>query len=191
MSDNPVPTSTLDHVLTSQLAVAWAGEAGENRRLGWWRTDLVSEFGGEDLFRRLLPGTWRWAVLQGAREAARRRDAAGRAQDHDADRLISLFRLGSAIDERLDERLQDLKRSGQEPRDALPGLRELLMQQWQRGTFESWVRAHGEVDAAPVPAGRRLKGDVPNSLERATDELVAALHPLGLEYPLPHYRKAA
>jgi hypothetical protein len=191
MSTHPTPAATLDRILTAQLAVAWAGEAGEDRRLGWWRTDLVSEFGGEDLFRRLLPGTWRWAVLQGAREAARRRDAAGRAQEHDADRLLSLFRLGEAIDERLDERLRDLKRSGQSPTDALPGLREVVTETWDRAAFERWVRAHGNAEAAIMPAGRRLKGDVPASLELRIEKLVAALDPVGPEYPLPHFRVAA
>jgi hypothetical protein len=71
----PASAATLDMILTAQLAVAWAGEAGDPPRLKWWRTDLASEFGGEDLFKRLLPHTWRWAVLEGAREAARRRDA--------------------------------------------------------------------------------------------------------------------
>ena len=77
----PIPMSDIDMALTSQLVVAWAGETGEEPRLGWWRSDLVSEFGGEDLFRRLLPGTWRWAALQGAREAARRTDAELRSHD--------------------------------------------------------------------------------------------------------------
>jgi hypothetical protein len=63
----PVPMSDIDMALTSQLVVAWAGETGEESRLGWWRSDLASEYGGEDLFRRLLPSTWRWAALQGAR----------------------------------------------------------------------------------------------------------------------------
>ncbi len=75
---SPIPSSELDRVLTAQLALAWAGESGEEPRLRWWRSDLASEFGGEDLFQRLLPHTWRWAVLQGAREAARRRDAEAR-----------------------------------------------------------------------------------------------------------------
>lgn len=64
-----VPVAELDHALTAQIIIAWAGEKGEDPRLGWWRCDLVSEFGGEDLFKRLLPNTWDWAVLQGAREA--------------------------------------------------------------------------------------------------------------------------
>jgi hypothetical protein len=42
----PLPLSDLDAALTAQFAVAWAGETGEEPRLGWWRTDLVSEFGG-------------------------------------------------------------------------------------------------------------------------------------------------
>ena len=43
--------SEIDLILTAQLAVAWAGEKGEDRRLGWWQTDLVSESGGNDLFK--------------------------------------------------------------------------------------------------------------------------------------------
>src|SRR3954463_4150117 len=103
----PIPTSDLDRILTAQLVVAWAGEGGEDKRLGWWRSDLVSEFGGKDLFRRLLPHTWPWAVLQAVREAARRKDAEFRRQDHNPDRILSLFSLGFELDERLEERLQD------------------------------------------------------------------------------------
>jgi hypothetical protein len=44
----PIPMSDIDAALTSQLVVAWAGETGEERRLGWWRSDLVSEYGGDD-----------------------------------------------------------------------------------------------------------------------------------------------
>ena len=89
-----IPRSELDGILVAQLAIAWAGESGEEPRLGWWRSDLTSEFGGEDLLQRLLPRTWRWATLQGAREAARRRDAEARGKDHAPDSLLSLFRLG-------------------------------------------------------------------------------------------------
>jgi hypothetical protein len=65
-SKAPAPlTSELDLLLTAQIAVAWAGEGhvGEEPRLGWWRSDLTSEFGGRDLFERLLPRTHCWAVL--------------------------------------------------------------------------------------------------------------------------------
>ena len=186
----PIPNSTLDQILTAQLIVAWAGESGEEPRLKWWRTDLVSEFGGEDLFQRLLPHTWRWAVLQGAREAARRHDAAMRSKAHDPDQLITLFRFGFAIDERLDERFQDLKTAGREPNKALPNLGEIIGADWNREAFASWIQAHRAANAVAAPAGRRLKGAMPDSLELATEHLVAALAPLADAYPLPHYRKA-
>ena len=53
----PIPMSEIDRLLTVQIAVAWAGESGEKPRLRWWKSDLVSEFGGQDLFKRLLPHT--------------------------------------------------------------------------------------------------------------------------------------
>jgi hypothetical protein len=113
-----IPARRLDDVLTLQLAVAWAGESGEAPRLGWWRTDLVSEFGGEDLFRRLLPHTWRWAVFEAVREAARRVDARSRSRDHDPDGLLSLFHLGFDADEQLEQRLADLKRGSAPPKEV-------------------------------------------------------------------------
>lgn len=186
-----IPTSTLDHVLTAQLAVAWAGESGEDPRLGWWRTDLASRYGGEDLFRRLLPASWRWAVLQGAREAARRADAQRRSREHDADRLLSLFHLGVEVDTRLDKRLLDLKRSGKAPTDALPGLREVVVEAWSPTGFADWLGSRDPVDTEVAPAGRRLRGEVPGALDRVADKLLAGLVPLGPEYPLPHFRRPA
>ena len=184
----PIPTSTLDRVLAAQLIVAWAGESGEEPRLKWWRTDLNSEFGGEDLFQRLLPNTWRWAVLQAAREAARRHDAALRLKAHDPDGLVTLFRFGFAIDERLDERLQDLKGAGTEPASALPALADFVGADWDRDAFVAWAQVHRGPDAVAAPAGRRLRGSAPDSLELLAEHLVSALAPLADAYPLPHYR---
>jgi hypothetical protein len=186
-----LPITELDDVLSVQLALAWAGESGEEPRLRWWRSDLTSEFGGQDLFQRMLPRTWRWATLQGAREAARRRDAEERAKDHDPDRIVSLYRLGFEVDERLDERLQDLKASAKEPLKALPGLGAVLSERWRPERFASWLRAHGEVDFVKTPIGRRLRGEPPESLTELVQKLIAALAPLGNEYPLPHYRRKA
>lgn len=185
----PIPMSDLDLALSAQLVVAWAGETGEEQRLGWWRSDLISEFGGEDLFRRLLPSTWRWAVLQGAREAARRRDAELRRQDHDPDRIISLYSFGFELDERLDERFQDLKRSGRDPLDALAGLAP-LRDGWSRPRFFEWVDGHGDAKASPTPIGRRIEGAAPSALEPLVRKLVAALAPAAESYPLPHFRRA-
>lgn len=179
----------IDTALTAQLLVAWAGESGEDKRLGWWRSDLVSEFGGEDLFRRVLPRTWQWAVLQGAREAARLRDAELRGQDHDPDRILSLFSLGFEVDERIEERLQDLKRAGDPPGQALPGL-ALITPSWNPAAFLAWATSHGEPNTTATTIGRRLKGTPPPSLAQQVRELVAALAPTAEAYPLPHYRKA-
>jgi hypothetical protein len=186
----PIPMSDIDAVLTSQLVVAWAGEAGEDRRLGWWRSDLVSEYGGEDLFRRLLPRTWRWAVLQSAREAARRKDAEFRCQDHDPDRIVSLFSLGFELDERVEERLQDLKRSGRVPHEVLPGL-AFVSEGWSHDRFWDWVVGHGEAEAAASPIGRRLRGGPPSTLDQLVRKLIAGLAPAAEAYPLPHYRRAS
>lgn len=190
MTSSPIPPSTLDRVLVAQLAVAWAGEGGDEPRLAWWDTELMNEFGGEDLFRRLTPSTWRWAVLQGVRDTARRHDAASRAEAHDPDRLVSLFRLGFEVDERLDERLQDLKRSGRDPAHALPALHEVVRDIWDPEHFAAWVRGHGSADHVAAPAGRRLRGEPPQSLELLVGRLVGVLAPLGRSYPLPHYRIA-
>lgn len=182
-----IASSALDHALSAQIIVAWAGETGEERRLAWWKSDLISEFGGKDLFARLLPNTFDWAVLQGAREAARRHDATLRARDHEPDRLLSLYALGFELDERIDERLQELKRSGLPAPTALPQLVETIGEDWSRQGFERWVAAHGKAEFTAVPSGRRIKGSPPPALERLIDGLVAALSPLADEYPLPHF----
>ncbi len=189
----PAPSlPDVDFALAAQLTVAWAGEAGEDRRLGWWRSDLVSEFGGEDLFRRLLPNTFPWAILQGAREAARRRDAELRRQSDDPDRIVTLFALGFDLDERLDERLQALKRAGAPPHTALPGLADVsAITPWRPDTFRAWVASHGSADLTPSSLGRLLKGPPPSGLRPLVSALVAALAPVPDAYPLPHFRRPA
>ncbi len=195
------PISTLDRILTRQILVAWAGERGEEARLGWWRTDLISEFGGADLFKQILPTTWSWAILQAAREAAKRADAAARGQSHDPDQLITLFSLGFALDERLDERLLELKRAGRPPAEVLPGLKALLPedwtkpdsldQEWDAAAFTTWLAGHGEVQSVAEPVGRRLRGGAPEDAEQLTVSLIAALLPLADRYPMPYYRRSA
>lgn len=181
----------IDRLLTAQLIIAWAGEQGDadERRLGWWRTDLISEFGGQDLFERLLPQTWQWAMFQAVREAARRHDERLRSQDHNPDRLLTLFNLGFEIDERTEERLQQLKRSGNPPEACLPDLKSMLDGQWSVQAFSDWVTRHGKEDFTVVPAGRRLKGRVPESLDDAVSRLIAAHAPVDNGYPLPHFRR--
>ncbi len=188
-SRTQIPVSALDTVLTAQFAIAWAGEGGEDRRLAWWQTDLHSEFGGLDLYRRMLPHTAEWAVFQSLRETARRKDAELRGEAHDAEEIISLFSLGFDIDERLDDRLSDLKRKRVAPLKALPALNDAVSANWNREQFGEWLDGHGSIDFTNVPAGRRLKGKQPDSLELTVSNLLAGFKPLAESYPLPHYRK--
>ena len=113
----PITPSVQDAILVAQIAVGWAGEDG-----------------GEDLFKRLLPATWTWAVLQGVREAAARLDAELRSRSHDPDELITLFRFGCFIDERLDNRFQHHKRSGTAPAAALSGLTSVMAENWEHAS---------------------------------------------------------
>jgi hypothetical protein len=178
----------LDDLLKIQLGVAWAGEAkSDPPRLAWWRTGMVDEFGGVDLLRRLAPKTWQWAVLEAAREAARRVDDAARSHAEDADHLISLFRLGFELDERLDDRLRELKHRGAPPAEVFPDLGELTAK-WSQASFDRWLAQFGEASYANTATGRRLKGDMPADASGVATQLASALRPLGERYPLPHFR---
>jgi hypothetical protein len=185
----PLP-SEIDSLLTSQILVAWAGERGgdEERRLGWWRTDLVSEYGGRDFFKRLLPRTSEWAVLQSVRQAALRADIAAKKKVPDADALISLYGLSFEVDERLEERIQELKRSNKSPIESLPALRALMDSPWKQQSFMDWVEGHGKSDFTVTATGRRLKGTPPSSLDSITKSLVGALTPIAKDYPFPHIK---
>ena len=178
----------LDRILTLQLAIGWAGEGKTDPpRLGWWRTALNDEFGGEDLFKRLTPRTWRWAVLEAARAAARKVDAEARSQAADADQLVSLFRLGFELDEQIDDRLAELKRNGIDPAEALPELGKLVAS-WNVDSFKTWVKSLGVVEVSPSSIGRRLKGEPPDDPVATAQTLTAALVPLADRYPTPHFK---
>ena len=182
-----VDREALDQILTLQLLVAWAGEAdAAPPRLGWWRTAMADEFGGEDLFQRLMPHTFRWAVLEAARLAAKRVDARARERTADADQLVSLFRFGFALDEQLDDRLAELKRSGSTPLQALPGLKATGT--WEQAAFEAWLKDLPAADHTNSPTGRRLKGSIPEDPVLAARQLCSALRPLTDSYSAPHYR---
>ena len=192
-STPPAPsTGELDLLLTAQIAVAWAGEGhvGEEPRLGWWRSDLTSEFGGRDLFERLLPRTYRWASFQAVREAARRADPEQRERAHNPDGVTSLYRLGFDLDELAEERLLTLKRGDLPPEDALPNLRAVLTDTWDPAAFTAFLQSHGKADFKIEPLGRRLVGAQPPLLADLVHRLLAALAPLAPAYPLPHYRVA-
>jgi hypothetical protein len=71
----------------------------------------------------------------------------------------------------------------------LPGLAELLQHDWSLSDFTGWAQAHAKTDYTTAPVGRRIKAAPPSSPETMVSQLVAALLPLGDEYPLPHFRR--
>jgi hypothetical protein len=191
-SDEPevrlIDARALDEILSLQLLIAWAGEGKTDPpRLGWWRTSLVDEFGGEDLFARLMPRTWKWAVLEAARTAARITDAESRSHAADGDQLVSLFHFGFELDEQLDDRLAELKRSESEPTEALPRL-QIIRQPWSPDTFLAILGALGRVGTTASSLGRRLKGSIPVARDEAARLLAAAMVPPSDRYPAPHWK---
>lgn len=183
-----IDATVLDEILSLQLLLGWAGESQTDPpRLGWWRTSVVDEFGGEDLFARLVPRTWKWAVLEAARAAGRTIDAEARAHAADGDYLISLFHFGFTIDEQLDDRLAEHKRSEAEPSEALPRL-ALTRQPWNGDAFVQTLRDLATTSTVASSIGRRLKGAMPVSLVEAARQLAAAMAPLADRYPAPHWR---
>jgi len=180
--------AVLDEILSLQLLVAWAGEGQtEPKRLGWWRTSLADEFGGEDLFKRLTPRTWKWAVLEAARIAARFADAEARSHAADGDQLISLFHFGFELDEQLDDRLAELKRSERDPTEALP-LLAATKRPWNAEAFLGSLRDLGTATTAASSIGRRLKGSMPTSPVEVARQLAVAMVPPGDRYPAPHWK---
>ncbi len=173
----------LDQILSAQLLVAWAGEAGEG--LGWWDTDLASQDGGLDLFRQLLPKTWRWAGLRAAREAALRVDAERRARNADGEAVLTLFHFGPELDEALEERLLELQSQEVAPADLLPRLAPTA----EAFDREGFVHSLGEAGSTKTtPIGRLIRG-APPAPEACAATLTAALLPLSDAYPLPYYLK--
>ena len=149
---------------------------------------MSDEFAGEDLMRRLTPKTWCWAALETTRAAAVAVDAASRSRAEDADNLISLFRFGFELDERLGDRLLELKQAGPEPAEALPRLGQLISDGWSKDGFATWLRQLGKVSFTKTATGRRLVGSMPQDSVIAASHLAAALLPLDSLYPLPHFR---
>ena len=184
--------SSIDALLATQLTVAWAGEARcVPSRLGWWQTDLIDPAGGGDFFARLLPRTQAWASLEAVREAARRTDEQGRRGLAEPDLVRTLFFQGFDLDERVSERLAELKRAGVAQAAALR-LLVPLDATFSKDGFAEAMRGAGRRPAYEiVPGGRQLKGAFPDALELGAQALAAALVPFAERYPMPFYRVKA
>ena len=184
----------LDQILDLQLAVAWAGEQGERggggERLGWWPTDLTSEDGGVAFLRHLAPKTYVWAAFQAAREAARQVDRRRLAAPEALDERFTLFHLGAELDERLDERLVQLKREGDDL-GCLPQLAALREAPFSQDRFAEWVASFGAVEHDARADGRALRELSPRPSVALVRALVAALSPHVERYPAPYARRSA
>lgn len=185
-----LPASARDTILAWQLTIAWAGEGlCEPRRLNWWRTDLVDDNGGGDLFRRLLPKTHLWAGLEAVRQAAIQQDQQIRSGMAQPDGVQTLFFWGFDIDEQLSDRLREHKYSSTPPDHCLD-LPLALDQPFCPTALETALQIPGRtVQVKVVPDGRELLGEVPQSPELRARNLVAALLPLSPHYPMPFYRQ--
>lgn len=179
----------LDEILSVQLLLAWAGEApgGDHPRLGWWKTDLIDDEAGGDLWKRLLPRTHRWAGLDAARRAAYLTDERARRPAKSADSQFTLFHFGFETDEALAERLAHHVLEARSPVEVLP----LLSALGSRFDRPAMVKAlgGGEVDASfkVVAGGRQLKRIASEPLPARARRLALALlaDPVSPTYPLP------
>lgn len=180
-----LPPAHLDEILALQLAVAWAGEAGgEPARLGWWKSDLVDDLGGRDLFNRLVPRTAAWASLILVREAASRVDAAAREPSGLGDRALTLFHFGFSVDEHLGDRLAFHRQQLHEPAQVF-GESFFVGSAWSKGSFETLLASFGKPKSEPTPGGRLVAAPKAQGIELAR-LLAAALLPLAPKYPLPY-----
>ncbi len=178
-----IPRKTIDQILAWQFALAWAGESP---RLKWWRTDLVDEDGGGNFMQRLLPRTHRWAALEAVRRAAFLADLKARNATGHPDGLRSLYFWGFEVDEKLGERIRELKLSQAEPEAALSLPIDLRPSaRFDRAALESALQ---QPPYELRSTGRELPGPMPEDLAEACLRLAGAHLPFPQTYPAPFYR---
>lgn len=179
----------LDAVLMLQCLVGWTGEGlTDPPRLNWWSTQLLDEWGGEDLFKRLLPRTFEWALLEATRKVAIQADRRKRTSLAQPDRVCTLFFWGFGIDEKLEERLLLHKQNCSQPYDVLNFPLD-LKEEFEEKAFKEAIRSlDSEISFRIVPEGREIRGEIPESIAHAAKNLVFGLIPLTDKYPMPFYR---
>lgn len=179
----------LDEILAIQLLIAWAGETpgGGTSRLGWWKTDLIDDEAGGDLWKRLLPRTHRWAGLDAARRAAYLTDDRLRRPAKNADSHFTLFHFGFELDEALSERLAHHVLEAHAPAEVLPLLSQIGTK-FDRARLAKVLGATvADASFKVVAGGRQLKKVAQEGLpDRARRLAVAMLaEPVATAYPVP------
>jgi hypothetical protein len=103
--------------------------------------------------------------------------------------MRTIFFLGFELDERLGDRLQDLKGSSGAPSEILT----MPLPLTANFAPERLVTALGSGDStfSVVPGGRQMKEARPDAPDSVVRRLAAALVPLAPQYPLPFYKLEA
>ncbi len=183
-----VTPQELDEILSVQLLLAWAGETpgGDQPRLGWWKTDVIDEEAGGDLWKRLLPRTHRWAGLDAARRAAYLTDERLRRPAKNADHQHTLFHFGFEIDEALAERLAHHVLEARPPAEVLP-LLSAVTTQFDRAKLAKALGSDIDASFKVVAGGRHLKKVAGETLTLRARRLGLALlsAPMSPSYPVP------
>jgi hypothetical protein len=184
-----IASKELDVVLMLQLFISWAGEGlTEPPRLGWWSTQLLDEWGGENLFRRLFPRTFEWALLEAVRKVAIQADRQKRTNLAQPDEVRTIFFWGFGIDEKLEERLSFHRQNGSKPHDVLNFPLD-LKEEFDKKAFEQAIQTlNSKIQCKIVPEGREIKEAIPELITDAAKNLVSGLIPLVDKYPMPFYR---
>jgi hypothetical protein len=189
IAEQAIAPEELDVVLMLQLFIAWAGEGlTDPPRLGWWSTQLLDEWGGEDLFKRLLPRTFEWALLESLRKVAINVDRQKRTSLAQSDRIRTLFYWGFGIDEKLEERLSFHKQNGSKPQEVLNFPLD-LKEKFEQEAFEKAIQTiNSAIQYKIVPEGREIRQKIPESIAEVAKNLVSGLIPIADKYPMPFYR---
>ena len=195
MTKKALPTNTLDQILAIQILIAWAGEGGDEPRLDWWKSEVLSEFGGFSTLQELMPNTALWLACKAAREIAKREDEKRRKTSSDSDQIYTIYRLGFEIDEQLEHQLSDLihaKSSLSILFKDIPWVEDLTEQEWEQDGFDKWLRSLGERGThKDEPTGRRIVGSAPEDILTRVQKLANHLSPLSKNYPMSYYKGIA
>ena len=170
MGNKGYGTENLDRILAVQISIAWAGEGGEEPRLNWWDTEVMSEFGGYDNLKELVPGSAEWLGLKTIREAAKRTDEEYRNRASNPDELSTLYHLGYELDEQLEQRLSDLIHRQTPLSELLKHMKWItdpVEQEWEPKAFETWLTSlvnSQKIKTNKESVGCRLTGTPPDDI---------------------------
>lgn len=184
-----ISLNDLDKILAFQFVIAWAGEGlAEPHRLNWWKTDLIDNEGGGDLFSRLFPLTHEWASLEAIRTAAIQADKEKRLTMVNSSMIRTMFFWGYKIDDKLNDRISEHKQDMKSPFQVLPFPYEIT-DGFNREVLEKSLLNNIQIpNYRKVLGGRELLDKIPEEPVIIVKLLAASFLPFSKEYPSPFYR---